>query len=812
MVTFIKVFISVLILSVIFIPVGFSLYKQRDKRWECTGNPPKCTQTECTVDSPTCFSTQDKCISDCKTPTKLKNWECTGGNPPKCTQTECTVDSPTCFSTQDKCISDCKTPTKLKNWECTGGNPPKCTQTECTVDSPTCFSTQGKCISDCKTPTKLKNWECTGGNPPKCTQTECTVDSPTCFSTQGKCISDCGSGCGSCSNGFCHGKTCYGINQIEIASPPCDDLGSKFWNAWDPATGCLLKSWPKIYPNTGQYSPVFLDPATRQPCKQSQANECKWYWPDGAVCSNSGWYTKGTKETCDPPVPPAPLPKNNALYKARFHPLSVVDSDGRDLWINYWKNGTSFGLKIDWLDESRNKPVLMVNGSSVEWLYSNRIASVQSKWGEVLYCFAYVSVPFGKDVSVKFDNLKATVYIPEKASKNSKSGFVHVGDPCPTSFSSCKQAFTWLNNSFNEVKDQVALLTIGGDNAYSSSDPVRLLTWLKGKDTEGNTQVDPKFHQILMLSVLGNHDYCTGSMSAKSGTCPTNFYPNSADNDGACGVYQMLGIDSLTQPLLTGEISTSKPCIADQIMDVENTLGFYAVGRYGFVTWDNMVCLDSLEVLTQHFYDAAARFKVLGIDTLFVISHWNHTGEGAQNTTQQVFTKIKDFFPDIETKKYITNHQHINTHQAPSGYLSGGGGWIGNTGQPCLQNGASYTFFDATKDLVNESNPRMNFGIGHQQQPQQQPQQVFSMSQEEMNDPEFLVRKFGNPVAGSCSGHLPQVFSDGTCTTGSLPFSADAPGACKIVENYVKAFQPNEENLPNCESMKINGYKTDHCW
>jgi hypothetical protein len=460
---------------------------------------------------------------------------------------------------------------------------------------------------------------------------------------------------------------------------------------------------------------MFLDDH-KNPCTIEKASICQWYWPDEAVpeCqSTSKNYTSGSKQVCDKnPTPPSILP---GLYQARFHPLSVVDSDGRNNWQTYYQNGDKFGLKIDWLDEKGLTPTLLVNGMPVPWKYQNFIASVQKGWNSVKYHFAYVSVDFGKSVEVKFDDVSASVYIPNKGEISNKAGLMHSGDPCPDGYSCCDKAFQHLNNSFNSFKDNVAVMTIGGDIAYSSTDPANLIKWFKGTDSKNGTQADPKFNQLLSIAVMGNHDYDTMSPTGSTpGKGPNDrILTLSANNvaDGGCGVFQMTGMDGLKQPLLTNDIAfPGVPCVKNQVMNVEYTLGFYAVGRYGFVTWDNFMGLSA--VRQDWLQQAAVYFKQLKVDTLFVISHFDEKDGAAQNNAKDAFAAFSPFFPDIPFKKYISNHRHENFRQEPDGYILGGGGWVGgaNTHPSCDPIGTSYAFFDASIPLDSTSNPRLNSG------------------------------------------------------------------------------------------------------
>ena len=682
-----------------------------------------------------------------------------------------------CYDSQYECNNSNPQP-GLSGYRCANSCKQECS---CSPGELGCYDTEGDCNANCKL--HINGYRCKDS----CKEGKaCNTSDSGCYVTEGDCIANCKLNGYRCTDSCKEGKACNtGESGCYVREADCN------------ANCCLT---------TG--NPFDAGSQCTKPC-------CNYTCFDG---KSKSYYCSDKK--CDTP-PPEPLccpncgkcndslcskpPTSISPHKIIFLPMSIVSYSDYN-WDNYYKGGDKFGLKICYIGESdddkppilqqENKYFLKTLGSPINWLYNDKIKSVQPGWQNYRYSFTYVSVPFGQTSTFVFTNrngqkLTMSVVIPEKGGNGINNGFQHVGDPAVSRDknhgNTCECSLSRFAKTFQDSKDlktqDFTLITFGGDNFYSSQGPDGYLAWRQmaippscdNPITDQNSFIT-WLNSKLNIVAIGNHDYDTCSPQGdqingvftltKCGGPNSNYF-----FDGAAGVYQFSGYEGYQNPLLiyqSGTLSvnpdpplpfTNTKIEVPQPLDYKYTFGCFVNGRFGIIIWDNCSDYNGKPDLDKAIGQAFKRFQTLGVKNVMVISHFNQRGDGSLNTTEEFFNYVRSLNETDLVVSYIRNHSHAPTSDNAEGggfmFDLSSGGWVsdGSGHQQCDPTVGGTLFRDA--DIViggDNPNPKMIYFTNSKENSLGFPD--CSMVSTQMNNPKVeQLQKYELGLHSICGHH-----------------------------------------------------------
>lgn len=237
----------------------------------------------------------------------------------------------------------------------------------------------------------------------------------------------------------------------------------------------------------------------------------------------------------------------------------------------------------------------------------------------------------------------------------------------------------------------VNLFIWGGDNGYGRNQP---------HDAEGNL---PQVYATSLgglnflttaplLMIIGNHEYdqdtthgcSTGSCENDAGAAPyVTFGMTSAQNSWYSDPNALCKCSSTACSSTFFFNGQTKP------VDWQYTLGFYAVGDLGVITFDGRWHLPHLLDANQGDSDfkTAVRsglqhMQNAGVlEHVWVLAHWNDEGEGGASSTVDGRRELLQFASDEGIAKYTSStwsafqgHAHVNYKGSDNSYCLGGNG------------------------------------------------------------------------------------------------------------------------------------------
>jgi len=257
-------------------------------------------------------------------------------------------------------------------------------------------------------------------------------------------------------------------------------------------------------------------------------------------------------------------------------------------------------------------------------------------------------------------------------------------------------------NNFQVMHDRLAeinesshgginLIIWGGDNGYGRNQP---------HDVEGNL---PHVYATRLggldflttaplFMLMGNHEY---DQDAHHG-CSTG----DCMNDAGAAPYVAFGMTSAVKSWFSDPDAlcncSSSACSSSvffnggtQPVDWKYTLGFYAVGDLGVITFDGRWNLRNLLDASQGDPDFKAAvqsgLKYMGnagvLENVWVLGHWNNEGQGGASSAVDGRREFLQFASKLGIGEYTTStwfafsgHAHTNTQGGDTDYCLGGNG------------------------------------------------------------------------------------------------------------------------------------------